>query len=31
MPQTLVLINANDNILLEEDGTTELGLEPIKE
>ena len=25
------LANANDNILLEEDGTTELGLEPIKE
>jgi len=25
------LANANDNILLEEDGTTELGLEPIRE
>jgi len=25
------LANANDNILLEEDGTTELGIEPIKE
>ncbi len=25
------LANANDNILLEQDGTTELGLEPIKE
>ncbi len=25
------LANANDNILLEEDGTTELGLEPVRE
>ena len=25
------LANANDNILLEEDGTTELGIEPIRE
>ena len=29
--QQMEFANANDNILLEEDGTTELGLEPIRE